>query len=184
MIWTMPDKSMPAQPSTGGDMLSDSAIETSRLLMEFLQAAYAVRNETENGSPGSGHEMDGAPAGGMRPPMSDHAIRAAVHVYQHGERTVGQLASGLGISYGWASRVVEELEAAHFLVRSRDPHDRRVVHVRLDPAALERVEHAYRWRGRAVEQALAPLSEAEQQGVRLFLRRVIDLLRDNQAARG
>jgi len=53
---------------------------------------------------------------------------------------VGQLASGLGISYGWASRVVEELEAAHYLVRERDTDDRRVVRVRLNPDAVDEVE--------------------------------------------
>jgi MarR family transcriptional regulator, organic hydroperoxide resistance regulator len=110
--------------------------------------------------------------------LSAHAIRAAIHIYQHGERTVGQLASGLGISYGWASRVVEELENAHFIARGRDDADHRVVRVRLEAHALETVERAYAWRGEAVEKALEPLSEDERRAVRLFLRRVIDLLRE------
>ena len=109
--------------------------------------------------------------------MSAHAVRAAIHIYQHGERTVGQLSTGLGISYGWASRVVDELETAHYIVREHDPSDRRVVRVRLDDAALEQVERAYAWRGEAVERALEPLSEIEREAVRLFLRRVTDLMR-------
>ena len=49
--------------------------------------------------------------------------------------------------------------------------------VRLNPQALSEVERAYRWRGNEVQKALAPLSDAERESVRLFLRRVTELLR-------
>ena len=104
-------------------------------------------------------------------------MRAATHVYQHGERTIGQLANGLGISYGWASRVVEELEQLGYVQRERDADDRRVVHVRLVGAARDEVERAYRWRSEAVAKALEPLTEGERAGVRLFLRDISELLR-------
>ncbi len=162
--------------------ISDEALETSKLLVEFLHATYATRRQPTASVEGEGAQPD-APAlvsevdVAARPPMSAHAVRAAIHVYQHGERTVGQLASGLGISYGWASRVVDELEAAHYIVREHDPSDRRVVRVRLDEAALEQVERAYAWRGEAVQRALEALSESEREAVRIFLRRVIDLMR-------
>ncbi len=181
--------------------ISDEALETSKLLVEFLHASYATRRQGAETAGGEGARAD-APGSASasastsisisasasasastseenaaRPPISAHAVRAAIHVYQHGERTVGQLASGLGISYGWASRVVDELEAAHYIVRDHDPSDRRVVRVRLDDAALEEVERAYAWRGEAVQRALEPLAENEREAVRLFLRRVIDLMR-------
>jgi len=147
---------------------SDGVLETSRLLVELLHAAYATRH------------LDAADtAGADAPAASSHAIRAAIHIHQHGERTVGQLASGLGISYGWASRVVEELEAYRYVIRERDPEDRRVVRVRLDPDALELVERAYRWRGHAVEDALEPLSESERDAIRVFLRRLTESLRES-----
>ncbi len=162
--------------------MSAEALETSKLLVEFLHVTYATRHQPTEAAGGEGAQPNSpAPASEVavadRPPMSAHAVRAAIHVYQHGERTVGQLASGLGISYGWASRVVDELEAAHYIVREHDPSDRRVVRVRLDDAALEQVERAYAWRGEAVERALEPLSESEREAVRLFLRRVTDLMR-------
>jgi len=160
--------------------ISDEALETSKLLVEFLHATYATRRKPlagaqEPDSGASAHPGEAGPGGGG---MSEHAVRAAIHVYQHGERTVGQISSGLVISYGWASRVVEELEAAHYVIRERDASDRRVVRVRLDEAALEQVERAYAWRGEAVSRALEPLSESERAAVRLFLRRVIDLMRE------
>ena len=162
--------------------IPDEALETSKLLVEFLHATYATRRQRADGLGGDGLEPDSStpsPVAGLtaRTPMSAHAVRAAIHVYQHGERTVGQLASGLGISYGWASRVVDELEAAQYLIRERDASDRRIVRVRLDDAALEQVEREYAWHGEAVRQALEPLSQSEREAVRLFLRRVSDLLR-------
>jgi DNA-binding MarR family transcriptional regulator len=172
----MVDKT-PVTDTAAPARVSDETLETSRLLVEFMHAAYATRRrpDDDGAAPADG---TGARAHGTSEEVSTHAVRAAIHVYQHGERTVGQISSGLGISYGWASRVVEELEAAHYVIRSRDESDRRIVRVRLDPSALEEVERAYHWRGRAVEEALEPLSEDQRVAVRHFLRRVIDLLRD------
>ena len=172
--------------SSSEDQISDQALETSRLLVEFLHAAYATRNLDAEADGGAA--IDG-PAGGGKKGMhaktsvdvSTHAVRAAIHVDQHGERTVGQLASGMGISYGWASRVVDELEAAGYLIRERDAADRRIVRVRLNPEMRPEVERAYRWRGRVVEEALEPLGESEREAVRLFLRRVTELLLANQS---
>ena len=163
-----------------GEQLSEKTIETSRLLVEFLHAAYATRHDddaAEVAGAGASGETASERHAGLPAAISSHAVRAAIHVYQHGERTVGQLASGLGISYGWASRIADELEAAHYVVRERDTDDRRVVRVRLNPDALDEVERAYRWRGQAVQEALGPLSDAERESVRLFLRRVTELLR-------
>jgi MarR family transcriptional regulator, organic hydroperoxide resistance regulator len=160
---------------------SDTALETSRLLVEFLHAAYATRHSEADRAGDADGRMPGAGvpgrAHGTSVDVSTHAVRAAIHVYQHGDRTVGQVASGLGISYGWASRVVEELESNGYLIRERDADDRRIVRVRLNPEKLDEVERAYEWRGRAVEEALEPLSESEQEAVRVFLRRVTELLR-------
>jgi DNA-binding MarR family transcriptional regulator len=162
--------------------ISDRALETSRLLVEFLHAAYATRHMDADAAPSLPGETSDADDnhGTASIDVSTHAVRAAIHVHQHGERTVGQLASGMGISYGWASRVVDELEAAGYLIRERDKEDRRVVRVRLNPEKRAEVERAYRWRGHAVEQALEPLSEPEREAVRIFLRRVTELLLQDQ----
>jgi DNA-binding MarR family transcriptional regulator len=75
---------------------------------------------------------------------------------------------------------VEELEAAGYATRERDSDDRRIVRVRLNPHRLEEVERAYEWRGQVVEQALLPLSESDGQAVRIFLRRVTELMLDHK----
>lgn len=168
-------------PSAGG--LSEEALETSRLLVEFLHAAYATRHLDADEALGTPGAEESARPHGTSVGVSTHAVRAAVHVYQHGERTVGQLASGLGISYGWASRVVEELAAAGYVTRERDANDRRVVRVRLNPAKRDEVERAYRWRARVVEEALEPLRASERKAVGVFLRRVTELLLAGQPER-
>jgi DNA-binding MarR family transcriptional regulator len=161
---------------------SDTTLETSRLLVEFLHAAYATRR-LDMDVEGNG---DGAANGGTghhgteSADVSSHAVRAAIHIYQHGERTVGQLATGLGISYGWASRVVEELEKAGYAIRERDADDRRVVRVRLNPDKSGEVERAYQWRGPTVAAALEPLAAPEREAVRIFLRRLNSLLREEE----
>ena len=176
----MVDKSTVAA-SVAASPAEDPTLETSRLLVEFLHAAYATRRLDE-GAAGDGEASDRSPRthGTQSVAVSTHAVRAAIHIYQHGERTVGQLASGLGISYGWASRVVEELEAAGYAIRERDADDRRVVRVRLDPAKKVEVERAYQWRSETVRAALAPLVDSERDAVRLFLRRLTDLLREEE----
>jgi DNA-binding MarR family transcriptional regulator len=176
----MPDKPRVDATASTSESLSESTLDTSRLIVEFLHAAYATRHEddaAETAAADGSSETAAERHGRLPVAVSTHAVRAAIHVYQHGERTVGQLASGLGISYGWASRVADELEAAHYVVRERDTDDRRVVRVRLNPDARNEVERAYRWRAEAVQQALEPLSDSERESVRTFLRRVTELLR-------
>jgi len=174
-------------PSPGGSgrgspgpaaVTRDEAFETSRLLVELLHAAHASRRSAEPGS-----ETAPMPGGLHEAPASDHAIRAAIHIYQHGERTVGQLAVGLGISRGWASRVAEELVERGHVARETDLADRRIVHLRLTERSLAEIERAYRWRGDVVQVALAEHDPATRDAIRRFLRRVVADL-SNRAAPG
>jgi DNA-binding MarR family transcriptional regulator len=153
--------------------LSDDVLETSRLLAEVLQAERAGRRAAS--SPGQAGASPG-PAGAPST-VTPHLIRAAIVLHRAGSLTISQLAEGLGVSQGWASRLCDDLERAGYLERERDASDRRVVRVRLSPMAVERVELAYRWRGDAVEAAFAGMSEADRGVVREFLRRFVDVIR-------
>lgn len=187
----------------GGAMPSGRrALEISRLLVEVLQVGHVGRRgaidaaehsvaEAHFASAGGGGAGTGggpggtsAPGGGSAAggggapgPVASHVIRAAIHVYEHGPQTITQLAAGIGISQGWASRIVDEMERAGYLERQRDPSDRRVVRVSLVPAAVERVERAYRWRGDAVEAALAGTTPEEGAVIEAFLRRFVEAAR-------
>jgi DNA-binding MarR family transcriptional regulator len=169
-------------PAGAAGSPAGDALEISKLLVEVLQLGHAGRR---GGPPGGGGTTPiprareattgarTAPGG----PLTSHVIRAAIHVYDNGPQTISQLAAGMGVSQGWASRVVDEMERAGYLERERDPDDRRVVRVRLVPAAVERVEMAYRWRGDSVEEALEGVSPAERAAVTAFLRRFVDAAR-------
>jgi DNA-binding MarR family transcriptional regulator len=168
-----------AQPS------GREALEIGRLLGEVLEVGHVGRRggqapagpTTAVEGAFTAHRGAGGPGGGSNP-LASHVIRAAIFVYTHGPQTMGQLAAGLGISQGWASRVLDEMERAGYLERQRDPDDRRVVRVSLVPAAVERVERAYRWRGDAVESALEGMSPEERGAVRTFLLRFVEASRD------
>lgn len=157
-----------------------AAVEISRLLVEVLQAGHAGRRGGAHpgraAASAPGHAPDAGQAGppSHAGPISSHVIRAAIHIYGRGPQTIGQLAEGLGVSQGWASRLVDEMERAGYVARERDPADRRVVRVSLVPAAVARVETAYRWRGDAVEAALEGMSPRERAAIALFLRRFVD----------
>ena len=176
----MPDEPKPASIADRPTGLAEEALDTGRLLVEFLHTAYATRHEDDSDDTADVEGGAGSLSPGLSslpPPLSRHGLRAAIHIYMHGERTVGQLAAGLGISYGWASRVAEELETTHYAIRERDTGDRRVVRVRLSPEVLDEVERAYGWRAKAVEEALLPMSESGRESVRDFLRRLTEILR-------
>ena len=145
----------------------DEVRSTARLLVDAVHAAARPGHGGLEGGPVHGRAGDAAP-------LSPQAIRAAVHIHEHGSVTVGGLATGIGVSVGWASRIVEDLEARGYVVRDRDPGDRRVVWVRLSEEAIADVEGAYRWRDDAVGRALAGLSADERAAVRRFLAALVE----------
>lgn len=173
--------SVAAVPDMASLPLGRAAVEISKLLVEVLQVGHVGRR----GGPDAGSieaDASGSPSATAQipshaGPVSAHLIRAAIHIYGNGPQTIGQLATGLGVSQGWASRLVDDMERAGYVSRERDPGDRRVVRVRLVPAAVERVEKAYRWRGDAVEAALEGMSPAERAAVAAFLRKFVDEVR-------
>lgn len=163
-----------------------AAVEISKLLVEVLQVGHVGRRGgPEPGATGAasagGPEAMAAGIPAHAGQISSHLIRAAIHIYGNGPQTIGQLATGLGVSQGWASRLVDEMERAGYVARERDPGDRRVVRVSLVPAAVERVEKAYRWRGDAVEAALEGMAPGERAAVAAFLRRFVDEVRASAA---
>jgi len=104
--------------------------------------------------------------------LSPHQVRMVMHLVQHPRRTLSELAEALGISVGWASRVVDELEASGKVSRERGEDDRRVVRVSLSPHVQSLAEAVYTQRSRVVADALAALEPAERAGVASFLDRL------------
>ena len=106
--------------------------------------------------------------------ISPKLVRALLYLAQHGGRalTVGELAEGVGVSLGWASRVADELVAAGLLERVRDDRDRRVVQLRLTPRATLISSRLWSDREEAIVAALSEVFPEERQVIARFLRRL------------
>jgi len=85
---------------------------------------------------------------------------------------VGDLAEGLRVSVGWASRVADELALMGFVNRVRSERDRRVVHLELTEKAIKVAERLWSDHEAAIAAALSDLFPNERATVARFLRRL------------
>lgn len=108
------------------------------------------------------------------PAISPKLVRALLYLAQHGGRamTVGELAEGVGVSLGWASRVADELVAAGLLERVRDDRDRRVVQLQLTAQATVVSSRLWSDREEAIVAALSEVFPEERPVIARFLRRL------------
>jgi DNA-binding MarR family transcriptional regulator len=106
--------------------------------------------------------------------ISPKLVRALLYLAQHGGRamTVGELAEGVGVSLGWASRVADELVSIGLLERIRDEHDRRVVQLQLTPRATVISARLWSDREEAIVAALSEVFPEERQVIARFLRKL------------
>jgi DNA-binding MarR family transcriptional regulator len=93
--------------------------------------------------------------------LTPQQIQAAMQLMLRGELTIGELATALGITPGWASRLADDLVVSGHAVREPDPTDRRIVRLRIAPAMRDRCAEEYGSRAAAVARALADASPAE-----------------------
>jgi DNA-binding MarR family transcriptional regulator len=84
--------------------------------------------------------------------------------------TAGELAVAVGLSPGAVTTVLDRMEARGFVVRTRDPDDRRRVTVKLTPEANKRAWEAYGPLGEMGGPLIAELSDKELGAVIRFLR--------------
>jgi DNA-binding MarR family transcriptional regulator len=109
-------------------------------------------------------------------------VRALLQLARGDAMTIGELASGLGVSCAAASQVADRLVELDLARRERPAWDRRVVQLCLTDSARERVEEALALRRGQAAEVLAALTPAEQQGFVRGLRLLAEVLvRDLQA---
>jgi DNA-binding MarR family transcriptional regulator len=70
--------------------------------------------------------------------------------------------------------ILNELEAAQFSIRRRDPQDRRRHIVEMTPAGRRALERADKARESLEDEVLAPLSPEERTTLRSLVQRVLD----------
>ncbi|MEQ4301956.1 MarR family winged helix-turn-helix transcriptional regulator [Plantactinospora sp. B6F1] len=116
-----------------------------------------------------------------RTPLPDAQVEVLRLVERCPEISVKETAERLRTAANTVSTLVSDLAAAGLLERTRDPHNRRVVRLRLTPAAHLRIRDYAGHRRDLLLDALARLDEpARRDIVRAAgqLRRLADLLAD------
>lgn len=104
--------------------------------------------------------------------LSETEMLAVAHLAQRGRLTPSALAELLDLSSGGVTALVQRLELAGHVERSRHPTDRRSVELELSAALVARAATAFHPLVGALDEITAELSEPEQAVVRRFLARV------------
>ncbi len=99
-----------------------------------------------------------------------------VYIRDHPGTTQQELESAMFMDANSVVLILNELEAAGFSVRKRDPQDRRRHMVEMTQAGRRAIERADKAREGLEDEVLAPLSAAERQTLRKLLERVLDNL--------
>lgn len=116
--------------------------------------------------------------------ISPKLARALFYLAQHGgcATTVGELAEGVGVSLGWASRVADELVSIGLLERVRNENDRRVVQLQLTPSATAINGRLWNEREGAITAALSEVSPEQRPVIARFFRKLASEL-ETQASK-
>lgn len=96
------------------------------------------------------------------------------YVRDHPGTTQQELESSLLMDANSVVLILNELEAAGFSVRRRDPNDRRRHIVEITPAGRRAMERADKARDTLEDEVLQPLSAEERKSLRSLLERVLD----------
>ncbi|MBM2616557.1 MarR family transcriptional regulator [Actinoplanes sp. LDG1-06] len=98
------------------------------------------------------------------------ALIAVMHAERRGDPlTPGRLGDTLGLSSGATTAVIDRLERAGHLRRTRESADRRVVHLRYGEPGMELAVAFFRPLGRRSHAVMDDFSPAELETVRRFL---------------
>ena|SRR5712691_7788944 len=98
------------------------------------------------------------------------------YIRDHPGATQQELENALFLDANSVVLILNELEAAQFSIRRRDPQDRRRHIVEMTAAGRRAIERADKARETLEDEVLAPLSADERKTLRKLLERVLDSL--------
>ena len=98
------------------------------------------------------------------------------YIREHPGTSQQELESALFMDANSVVLILNELEAAQFSVRRRDPNDRRRHIVEITPAGRRALEHADRARDSLEDEILRTLTPEERKTLRRLLERVLESL--------
>lgn len=94
------------------------------------------------------------------------------HLVREGKSTQSAAAAAVGQHPAGVSRLLDDLEKQGFVLRKRDPQDRRRMYVEASARGKRRFQESLPAIVAAVGQALEPLGESERRLLRDLLRKV------------
>ncbi len=103
------------------------------------------------------------------PGMSATQHLALGTVAKHGQMAIGDLAEAERLPSSAATRLIDRLEEAGLVTRSRDPHDRRGVQVLITDSGRRLVDERHRLGNAWLAGRLALLTDAERANLALSL---------------
>ena len=104
------------------------------------------------------------------------------YIRDHPGATQQELENALFMDANSVVLILNELEAAQFSIRKRDPQDRRRHIVEMTAAGRHAIERADKARESLEDEVLAPLSAEERNTLRKLVQRVLDgLLQEARA---
>jgi DNA-binding MarR family transcriptional regulator len=108
---------------------------------------------------------------GTRLDLKDIDLGCLDLVARHGPLTPTSLARQAGLHPATVTGVLDRLERAGWVVRERDPTDRRGVRVRALPTRVREVVHLYGGMNRSLDAILASYDDADLATIADFLER-------------
>jgi len=148
------------QQTTGG-----ATSEFLKLLPELTATLYRA----------APHEA--ALRGPIKGPFTAAQMKAVIHLGLCGSQTMSEFATGLGISRAAATEMVERLSEKSIVLREPDVTDRRVVRVRLEPAAGRFVGRVLADWQRRLDGAFAEFPGLDRETLIAFLRTLTERLK-------
>jgi DNA-binding MarR family transcriptional regulator len=101
---------------------------------------------------------------GEGPPLGRRHIGVLAHIATEGPRTVGEIATDLGLTLPAASKLATDLEDHRLVYRREHPDDRRRTLVDLNELTQKQVKAWIDRRDHPLEEALAGLTDTERAG--------------------
>ena len=138
--------------------------QRSERIESIFQNFRAIRREFSHGSRFSSRHFG----------MTMTQASALMLLMQEGRKTMGEIASALGVSKSAASQLLEGLIEKGFVERMRDEEDKRVAYVSISRAGLRHFKHMRDRGGKRITQMFDLLDDTELEQIEAITTKLVE----------